>query len=455
MRKSGGPTPVAKTDAAIVLAAMILTFLGHVIFGADTNFLALSLSVAFLALGAVTVGLYGAPDLNGPLVLAAALFVLVILVGLIQIAPAPAGWAHPFWTWIPDRAAVTMDLDATRREILKLLGLAAVFVIGLWTGQNNARTRWFFRLLAWFAAAYAIWAFLDFFIDPAHVFGVERPFHQNRLSGGFLTANTAATLFGTLAIVMLAELRRVARDQQSDWSVDGVNRLARKAAIPAIALLFCVTDLLLSASRAGVLSFLAAGMIYAAWEMFLTRRRSETQRRNLGAVVLLCALAALALIGGVSSALVAQRLGTVETDMGVRADIFSAHWEAFLVAPWLGNGMGTFRQINYVQMTLENWEVLWIIGSAHNFVLQWLEEAGLAGALAMFGCVGCILWAIRGGMSHRRRPRIWMRGILCASIIPVAHGMFDFALQQPSYTVQWAMLLGVAAGLAAARQETA
>jgi hypothetical protein len=45
----------------------------------------------------------------------------------------------------------------------------------------------------------------------------------------------------------------------------------------------------------------------------------------------------------------------------------------------------------------------------------------------------------------------WLRATIVGSALVLAHGLVDYALQVPSIAWQWALLLGVAAGLAIPR----
>lgn len=441
------------SDAGIVLALLVILFGGHLAFGANTGFLGLALSAALMVLACLAVAILGAPRVAPGLWIAAVLFAGVLGVGVFQLLPAPAGLAHPFWDWVEGPAAITLDKDATLRELVKLGGLAAAFGIGLVIGRDNLRASWFFRVLILASAVYAVWAFLDFFIEPTRVFGVERPFHRNRLSGGFLSANTAATLFAVLALLALAQLRRLIR-RAGEAGDDVLNTMARTAAIPAVAFLFCVADLLVSASRAGALAFLGAALLFIAWELLSARAR-DGARAHLGLAIVLIGAGALALVVPISGAFLGERMETVGDAMDDRMHIFVAHWGAFRAAPWLGNGMGAFEPVNNALMTAENWRTLWSQGATHNVFIQWLEEAGLIGAGAMFACVAVIFGVMLNGLRRRRRARIWIRAILCASLILIVHGMFDFALQVPSVAAQWAALLGVGCGLATARDDAA
>jgi O-antigen ligase len=156
-----------------------------------------------------------------------------------------------------------------------------------------------------------------------------------------------------------------------------------------------------------------------------------------------------------SSGTVARLGGTTLLDASDRLTAYEVHTEAFLAAPWRGYGLGTFSALNDVLQTAENHHDLDELHALHNVYLQWLEETGVAGASFMFASIACILAHIWGGLSQRARMLTWLRAMLMASLLVLAHGLVDYALQVPSIAWQWALLLGVGAGIAAPRSREA
>lgn len=94
-------------------------------------------------------------------------------------------------------------------------------------------------------------------------------------------------------------------------------------------------------------------------------------------------------------------------------------------------------------MTSANVETLWSVRAAHNVYLQWLEEAGLFGALPMFALVGLILiLSIRRSL-RLRTGRSQHHALVASNLVVLIHGTADFALQVPSIAAFWAFLLGL------------
>jgi len=71
------------------------------------------------------------------------------------------------------------------------------------------------------------------------------------------------------------------------------------------------------------------------------------------------------------------------------------------------------------------------------------EEAGLAGALPMFGCIALIIGiTLFRGMRRSRMTHV-LFALVAADLVFLIHGFTDFALQTPSMAMMWSYLLGL------------
>ena len=66
------------------------------------------------------------------------IFGSLLLLGLFSILPLGPPLAHPLWSYAPGApASISLDPVNTRVELIKLLGLAAVFLIGASLGAER------------------------------------------------------------------------------------------------------------------------------------------------------------------------------------------------------------------------------------------------------------------------------------------------------------------------------
>lgn len=366
-----------------------------------------------------------------------ALFGLVIGAALLSLTAAAPGGPHPVWLWVDAAPAASLNRSATLIEIVKLIGLAAVFVLGCVMGGTGDRARRSLQVILWLGAAYALTAFLLFFsgAQVAHV--------AHRLSGGFYTANVAATQFGVLAVLSVSWAVR-------QWRRSARAPIARRIADtgPALAaLMLFLLCLVMTASRAGLGATGLALVVVIGWEAIGDRRaRWPLIAGGCGLVI----LAAVVLVRG--NTLFIDRFDDVAGAGAFRAMVYEAHWRAFLASPLSGYGLGAYPELNNQLMTAGNVAALSDSVILHNAYLQWLVEAGVVGATPMFVLVAFILGVIAWRGVRRPRHRGLLVGILASAVLVLIHAAVDVPLNTPSLEAFWALLLGLGYALAQARE---
>ena len=438
-----------------VYAIAALVYAGHLAFGADRTNLALGLcTLWFAALALLLVSRRWARDAlaQAPLGLIGAVFALLFAVLALALTPLGIGGPHPIWTFVPTApAVVSIDPYATRIELVKLLGLAAAFLVGAVFGMEDERASLLLRALLLGGGLFCLWALFDHIASPTRLFGGPRPFDPQRLSAAFGSANTAATLCGAIAMLSIADVRRAYdRSRPSHgFRAFHVQRIATAVAPPALVLAFSLTALLLTASRAGIVATAGIAAVLLA-TLMLGRGSHKSIAAPIGASALVVAgfvVASLAVRAGAAG----ERFSSMGSATAARAEIFAAHLAAFKAAPWSGYGLGTFSHINAMVMNSANLPSLLYLGATHSVYIQWLEEAGVIGAGIMFGLVLIIAGKIVAGALQRTRARTWLAAILAVLALFALHGLSDYALQVPSMAIFLSLLLGVGVGLASPR----
>lgn len=362
-------------------------------------------------------------------------FVAVLAVAGLSLTPLVPGGPHPMWEWAGLPPASTLNRSATILEVIKLLGLAAVFVLGCLLGARSRRARSALLVLLALGAIYAAISLVMFLARLQPVGGA-------RLTGGFYSANIAATQLGVLLVLTTAWLVR-------QWSRTGSmptsTRIGELA--PALALILLFTAcLLLTASRAGIAATAIALALFLGWAA-LDDRRSRWPLIAGGGFVILCVL--VLIIQG--NGLFADRYGDLPDGDTTRTLVAQAHWRAFLDSPLMGYGLGSYSQVNNQIMTTSNAQALSASVIQHNAYLQWLEEAGLIGAIPMFGLIATILGVTAWRAWGRTRNRVLVVGLLAASVLVLLHATVDVSLNTPSFEAFWALLLGFGFALSQAR----
>jgi O-antigen ligase len=80
--------------------------------------------------------------------------------------------------------------------------------------------------------------------------------------------------------------------------------------------------------------------------------------------------------------------------------------------------------------------------------MHWLVEAGILGLGMILLFIGAMHVGIVCSLVHRNAPRSFPRLAIAAGVFLLLHGVSDFSLDLPSVAWLYALLLGVACGVA-------
>ena len=413
----------------IALAGLLPIFIAHYLYAALSSETAFSLILAeTVVLGVLLTRTAGRNDLGRMrgLPLPVAFFGVVILVGLLQLTPWAPGGPHPIWAYIGHGpGSTTIDRSSTVVELIKLMGLACIALVGALTGASDGRARAAINVALGLGLLLALWAFLGSVTGTVYQTG------GRRLEGHFFNPNTAGTFMAcmlVLSIAVLARQLRAAKPQE---------RVAAAAPVGAVVLTFAVC-LLMTASRGAAAALVAALVVFVALQLFSAKLKlTKALMVGLGAVIV------GAIVIYIAGDAVIDRLAGADKDAVVRTAIWAEHWQAFLASPLLGYGLGSTEAVNKTLITATNYSTLWNIKAILNVYLQWLEQAGLVGALPMFACIGSMIVTTLSGALQRSRMTLPLFGLLALDVVYLVHGATDFALDAYSMAAMWSYLLGL------------
>ena len=220
------------------------------------------------------------------------------------------------------------------------------------------------------------------------------------------------------------------------------------SALPSVALAVVllgvlVAGVVLTQSRGGILAVAGGTLVYVSLA-FGVRRDASRARRAAGAILaLLVVLGTAFAIAGAGTVAFLRFLLPDSADLG--GDFRLLIWKDSLSAvgrfPWLGSGLGTFREsIRAVQSPL----VTGLVDQAHDEYLQLLVTGGLAGALlgaaALFLGLRAFLRALRE-QRHREESAFGLAG-LGALVFLLLHGVAEFNFSIPAIPATLAACLG-------------
>lgn len=352
------------------------------------------------------------------------LFGVVVVVALIQIT-------------LPDG----LDRERSLIQLLRLLGGGSVFLAGAAIGRSERGLRLLTRTLGIAGPVFVATA-LGLYALQGH--SVQDP-DGGRLRATFPTSpNTAAAVVGLIALVALGQiLRRLHRLPAGLRPGARIERVLSAAWLEMATFGLAVVTLGLTGSRSGAALLMLSAAVLLIWSGM---RGGARGRGSVGmrAFALLGVVAVLGLGAGVTLA----RLPAIGVDALSRTLIYKAHWPFLFDQPVIGHGLGGFLILNRSLVTPANLIALTWVEDMHNVFLQWVEEMGVVGAGAMFGCIGWVLFVIVRGAGRAERSRTWLKTVAAASLFLILQGLVEIALQYEGVVMLWALLLGSAFGLA-------
>ncbi len=382
------------------------------------------------------------------------LLVTLLAVGAIATLQSwpgpPLGRPDPAWELprrlldlpVPDRISMTVTGPWLAFGYPLLLSLACVRAVFL--AADAAMAQRLLRILAWAGCAYALHGILAQLVDPTMLLFRRKEAYLGFATGTFVNRNTAATFWGSAALLFLVPLLRVVHrgDRRKASQEQGfLARLGHHLAAPtalAGGFAVCTLAVAMTGSRAGLLlsicAFLLAGALYLMpLELGHSRRWALLAGAAAGGLIL------LQLVGGVVAGRILnyglideQRLAAYRTSIA----IIREH-------PLLGIGPGNFEAAFPIHRPIELGN-LGIWDHAHSTPLELAVELGLPGAILIALTTLWYLYHLVKGSLLRRRDRyipIIGTGVAALGLL---HSSIDFSLQIPGYGIFFAAITGCA-----------
>jgi O-antigen ligase len=391
--------------------------------------------------------------------------VIIFAYGLVlheQLSPWP--WIasfHPIWKQAAEVLGIPIQpsVSIVRYEPFFALGapLANVLALtlGLLVGTDAEDARRALRIMAWAGVGYAVYGMYGLVFDPTSVLWREKTAYVGNLTATFINRNTAATYFGSCAVVWLlflcdAVAKRLRRDL--DWRGLVRELTSRELAgrrdvhLPFAMLFVCLCALFLTISRAGTVFTL---FVLALGFVLRFRRRLPRGKGLLltGLAIVGVVLVLLQVMGGS----VGARFETQGLSDAGRIAAWQSTLRIIADYPWFGTGLGTFAWAfpAYRSSEISMWGV-WT--AAHSTPLELASEVGLPLAgLVGLGWIVMLGLLFRGSLV-RRRDRIVPLAAFCIGLLGLLHSSLDFSLQVAGYAIVAFAILGI--GLAQAFSST-
>lgn len=413
-----------RRHAIAPLAAILLLTMAHLLFGASQPMSALILSIGFTATAVLAIALAGPRHVTSGMV-----------AGLVVI-----------WLF----AATGLAGDATRAapELAALLAAGAIWSVGYVCARTRGALDLAWSALLWSSLAFTIWMFFT------HVASGPSSSGDGSQTLGFRSSAEAALVFGMLGLIAWSRLLHIVRKMDAEALVHSAmfDRLMREGLSGILLLAFALTCLAAAGSVVGILLAAAAMLALGWWET-----RPILQRQHRGdALKLLGLLTPFAAFGLAASGIgiawmrdesVAAGVGLSDTLPHVQRA--SAYFDAWLQRPMSGHGLGSAQAAGDSVTTLWNAKAMLAPGGAQNVFLHWLVETGVIGITAILLVLIAMHVRIFSGFRERGAARTLLRLSVAVGFFLLLHGVSDSSLDLPGVAWLYALLLGVACGVAA------
>ena len=338
----------------------------------------------------------------------------------------------------PASVPISLTPGISWRVGLELLCLATALVAAAFAFGRRVHRRW----LVGFVLGTAM---IQVILGTGPLLAKQVP----RLLGSFANPDHVAIPLEMGTAICLAAIAWMAMSRR--WAGAGEQRLVGIVILGAV-LTLLLLGLALTGSRAGLLAC-AVGVLV---EMVLLLRRPKLRRPVLVAsALLLLAVAFLAWVG--PDRTFGRMLGTTRYDVTAtgRFIVWGEALPLLGVSPWLGVGMGAFREsFTLVQETGIS-KVTW--ARAHNDYLELMISGGLLGAAALLAGGA---WTVRDLLARLRfargsEERLFVLGTLGALASVAVHEALDFGLTLPANALLLVVLVGAALGSGRIRADRA
>lgn len=340
--------------------------------------------------------------------------------------------------------ALSLAPSETRRQTWIWLSLAAAFLAAALLGRRRGMRRAFAGAVVVAALFQVLYGARRWLVRATTIWGVEVPGLPTRLRGTFVNPNHLATCLELALPVLFA------------WGWWGFQKARREisperrlllVAPPVVLGVTVLAGLAFTASRSGLAGATTGLLAMAALTTVEGSRRPGRFRRWRRLPGLLLTLAvALGLVGWLGFEQAYGRwvsTSVYEVTWGARTQVYRATWELWREFPWLGTGLGSFREaFPLVQPAAV--PGTWI--HAHSDLLELLATAGLVGALCGFAALSALLVRLLRGLLRgvRTEDRATALAGLGIAVSLLVHEALDFGLTMPANGFTAAVLLGVA-----------
>lgn len=343
---------------------------------------------------------------------------LLGLYAVVQIIPLPG---------FGERQTISVEPFSTYLTAVHIFILCLFFAIALASLDSAGRLRRTSSVFVIFGFIYAFYAILQSVLSPERIYGVYDPASAMPF-GSFVNRHDFAALMNMVVSIPLGLI-----------FAGAVPRDKRLLYVVSIALIG--TAVLLSGSRGGLVSLVAAILIVLILTTRSQGRKTLFVRAGLSLLLLIAAVGGAVFVGGDTSLTRFSDAASASNISSSRFEIWATTLKLISDHMPLGAGLGAYAQAYTRYDTMSGLER---IEQAHNDYLQIAADAGIVGVLigGLF-----LFWFFREGARNSFGGNTLRRGIAvgafagCFAVL--IHSIFDFVLHITAISVMFLTLLAM------------
>ncbi len=384
-----------------------------------------------------------------PLRVSAVLLTGVVLWAVLQTQSwMPSAWHHPIWQSAkslpqPFAGSISLEPDQSAESLVRLLSYVACFFLAFLGGRDNKLAYRFLKIFASAAVAYALYGLVMQATGLRKILWFDKWAYESFVTSTFVNKNSYATYAGLglqacLALLWVKVKHRIEHKQpRRVFNAAWFEKMVADLGPYVLMCLVVLGALLLTGSRAGVVSALAGAMVMA---VALAVNRRWKWRFGVFAVTigLLLVFAFSSLNEMASLRQIDYRMA--DKDIPMRMAGYDIALRAIASNPWLGFGLGSFDSAFriYRDPMLKEW-----FQHAHNDYIEMALELGIPAALMLMTAIGLMVAVCLRGARTRRRQETYPILALGASATVGLHACVDFSLHIPAVAAAFAAILGL------------
>jgi len=359
-----------------------------------------------------------------------------VWMALQSVSFTPQNWHHPLWQLLPEASSTISLAPAAGWAALGWWMTLAIFFPAMRAGaESPAFARAALLCIAVTGAVIAAFGMLVEHLDLPIIGLLPKQAYIGWVTGTFVSRNAAAAYFVVGLITCISIIAAPGHK--------GLFRLSGRArAYAAICAIFILPALLLTGSRAGILSGLVGLCLLAVMRL---------RQTSLGGIshIVVAAISVMA-VSLVGSALLMRADDSISSNIS-RYGIYQESIAAISDRLWLGHGAGTFQAVQPLYQQPEtSSDYVW--QNAHSLYLESAVTLGLPMAAILIAGFTAIWIALF--RRNRSGAGVSTTAALAAGLAVALHATVDFALQTQAVALTIAILSGLGAGESVARGDT-